>query len=546
MSKSIKSYAQQLVARKGDGAVFGLQMLLDDEKALTRKYAVQALGQLSWSNVETLIRNALSDPAASVRKEAVSLLAAHGGEAVLEDIQFVAHNPAEAKSVASTARVALQKLERNHQVSDSEGNAISVYEFNRSINELVSFEHVRVEGEVSGVQTSSFGSHQWLFFDLKDEEKEAKVRCMSTVFVLRKSQISLVDGMRVIVNGKPRLSVKSGRFGISVNTIELSGEGELLKAFELLKKKLDAEGLFQPERKRALPRFPQHIGLITSQDAAAYRDFNKVLNARMGGLDISFTHVQVQGQSAVNEIMDALQMLQTYPLDAIVITRGGGSIDDLHAFNSEEVARTIYGSDVPVVCGVGHERDETIAGFVADVRASTPSNAAELLVPDARELEARVDRSVEGMHRALKTRERETRQRLESARSIMEGYFQRTRQRVEHRTRTLGTYMNMYQQKTDELQRRVTDHQTRLRHTTRHLVNTYKERVDAHTRLLYSFDHRENLKRGYSITRKNGKIVRKATQLQAGDALETELADGYIETEVQTIHETDESPRTAK
>ncbi len=546
MSKQIKSYAEQLVARKGDGAVFGLQMLLDDEKALTRKYVIQNLAKLSWDKVETLIRNGLYDSAASVRKEAVSVLASKGGEQALEDLKYVANNPGEAKSVASTARMAVQKLENNARVNDSEGNPISVYEFNRSINELVSFEHVRVEGEVSGVQTSSFGSHQWVFFDLKDEEKEAKVRCIGTVFVLRKSQISLVDGMRVIINGKPRLSVKSGMFGISVNSIELSGEGELLKAFELLKKKLDTEGLFSPERKRELPRFPQKIGLITSQDAAAYRDFHKVLSARMGGLDIYFRHVQVQGQSAVNEILEALRMLETYPLDLIVITRGGGSIDDLHAFNSEEVARAIYASSVPIVCGVGHERDETIAGFVADVRASTPSNAAELIVPDAGDLRRRVDNAVALMHRSLTTDVRELRSRVDTAHSVMERYFRHTREQVRQITHRLYSYMHLYEQRAADLRRRVQDMETRLEASMKQLVATYKERVDATTRLLHSFDHREVLKRGYSITRKDGTIIRNAGQLTSGDRLETELADGYIETEVKQSHETEQSSRTSE
>lgn len=542
MAQNIKSYTQQLVSRKGDNAVFGLQLVLDDEKALHRKYAVQALGRLSWEKTDKLIQGALQDPAASVRKEAVTVLATNGGEESVDVLRRIAYDDSEAKSVKDTAQAALKKREAGHQFQSEETDKpLSVYQFNRSINDLLSFETVQVEGEVSGVQTSSFGSHQWVFFDLKDEEKEAKVRCIGTVYILRQSQISLVDGMRVIVHGQPRLSIKSGMFGISVKRIRLSGEGELLKAFELLKKKLSNEGLFQPERKRALPRFPQKIGLITSQDAAAYRDFGKVLQHRMGGLDIYFRHVQVQGQSAVNEIIEAIQILETYPLDVIVITRGGGSIDDLHAFNSEDVARAIYASSIPIVCGVGHERDETIAGFVADVRASTPSNAAELIVSDARELRSQIDRSMVFMEHTLTGTLRNYTQRVDTSLSVMEGYFRRTRERVDVYTQRLTAFIDIYAQKTSELRHRTADMHTRIETAMHRLVATYRERVEATTRVLQSFDYRQNLERGYSITRKNGKIIRKAADLSPGDVVQTEMADGYIQTQVKQTYETKQS-----
>ena len=213
-------------------------------------------------------------------------------------------------------------------------------------------------------------------FTLKD--KESNVRCFMTVWDLK---AEIEDGMMVKVSGRPTLTQKWG-FSFNLKSVQPAGEGALRRAFVLLQKKLTAEGVFSIERKRSLPRFPQHIALITSREAAAYSDFIKVLNARVGGLKISFIHTQVQGEKAPQQIIEALEAANTglTDLDVIVLARGGGSLEDLQAFNDEMVVRAVAASRTPTIVGVGHERDVTLAELAADVRASTPSNAAELLV----------------------------------------------------------------------------------------------------------------------------------------------------------------------
>lgn len=204
----------------------------------------------------------------------------------------------------------------------------SVSEFIDAANELLAFE-VWIEGEVSGFNISQ---NKWVFFDLKDKEG-AKVGCFMGAWTLREA---IEDGMKIRVRGVPKLYGKTGRFSITVQEIQLVGEGALHRAFELLKAKLEKEGLFAPERKRKLPRFPARLGLITSREAAAYTDFMRILNNRWSGLEINFFHTQVQGEEAAPQLVLAINYFnkEMPNLDVLVITRGGGGLDDLAAFNS--------------------------------------------------------------------------------------------------------------------------------------------------------------------------------------------------------------------
>ena len=238
-----------------------------------------------------------------------------------------------------------------------------------------SFPVIQVVGEVSSFKVSQ---DKWVFFDLKDSD--GTINCFMSLFNLR---VSIEDGMKIMVVATAKLT-KWGRFSLTVQQIKPIGEGSLKKAFELLRIKLEREGLFAPERKRALPKLPERIGVISSTDAAGYEDFIKIINKRFCGLNIKVYHTLVQGLDAPEQIIQGLEYfneLETPP-EVICILRGGGSMDDLAAFNDELLTRKIASSRVPVLTGVGHEIDTTLADLVADVRASTPSNAAEILVPD--------------------------------------------------------------------------------------------------------------------------------------------------------------------
>jgi exodeoxyribonuclease VII large subunit len=247
--------------------------------------------------------------------------------------------------------------------------------FNQSLE--LSFPIVSIAGELANFRVSK---NKWIYFDLKDEY--ASVRFFGTVYNLPGP---LEDGLMLQVSGNPRLHPLYG-FSLTVQNIRPVGEGSIKQAAALLEAKLQAEGLFALERKRTLPYPPDRIGLITSGESAAYADFIKVLGERWGGVVIEHIDVQVQGEVAPGQIIAAIEHFnqQATPPDALVITRGGGSADDLAAFSVEQVVRAIAGSRIPTLVAIGHEVDLSLAEMAADQRASTPSNAAELLVPDRR------------------------------------------------------------------------------------------------------------------------------------------------------------------
>ena len=234
---------------------------------------------------------------------------------------------------------------------------------------------VAIEGEVASFKVNQ---GKWVFFDLKDEQ--SSVGCFMSLYSLR---VPIQDGMKVIVTASPKLT-NWGKFSLTVRAVRPVGEGALKKSFELLKAKLEGEGLFAPERKRPLPQVPHHIGVISSTQAAGYADFVKILNDRWGGIKIDVAQVQVQGEAAPDQTIRAIRYFneQAELPEVLVVIRGGGSADDLSVFNDELLVREIAASRIPTLVGVGHEVDTTLADYVADVRAATPSNAAQILVPD--------------------------------------------------------------------------------------------------------------------------------------------------------------------
>lgn len=257
----------------------------------------------------------------------------------------------------------------------------SVSDFIALTNQTLEFAYpsVEVEGEIASFKVNQ---GKFVFFDLKDTG--GSVGCFMMVWQLR---TGLEDGMKVVVTATPKLT-QWGKFSLTVRTVRPSGEGSLKKSFELLKAKLEKEGLFAPERKRVLPEIPRHIAVISSTQAAGYADFMKIVNDRWGGLKIDVAHVQVQGAGASDQMIKALEYFNSREElpEVIVIIRGGGSADDLSAFNDEPLVREIAMSRVPTLVGVGHEVDISLADLAADARAATPSNAAHILVPDRNEI----------------------------------------------------------------------------------------------------------------------------------------------------------------
>ena len=521
--KDLETYFQQLITQKDSSAIYTISIFLTHKKASFRQKAVKAMTAFSFSQIKNYIIPLVNDPSITVKKEVITLLAqAEDSESkvLLENLQTSVTD----ERLRTHLERTLKTLKRQ------ESGVITVAQCITWINDLIYTEEIQIEGEVSSFQMSHYSGNKWIFFDLKDEEQESKLRCFSNIFVLRKSGLSLDDGMRIIVTGKARVSLKSGMFSIQVSAIELSGQGQLLQAFQALKNKLSAEGLFLESRKRELPQFPQHIGLITSRDAAAYSDFLKVLNHRMGGLDISFHHAQVQGSQAVTSILKALHRLNHIPeIEVIVITRGGGSIDDLHAFNNEEVARAIYASSKPILCATGHERDETIAEYVADLRGSTPSNAAELITPHRQDLlqylestEYRLNNSIhQRLQNYYRSINRQTtpliqavtqmRQNIHQVLFRFQHHLQTTQSRIHHKQEHLQTITK------------------NLPHTISHYQQKALQQLTYQERYLVSHLPQHTLNRGFSLTRYKDTIITDGASLSSGERIETELAQHHVQ-----------------
>lgn len=288
---------------------------------------------------------------------------------------------------------------------------LSVSEYIALTNQTLEFAYptVEIEGEVASFKVNQ---NKYVFFDIKDAG--ASVGCFMMVYALR---VPIEDGMKVIISASPKLT-QWGKFSLTVRAIRPSGEGSLKKSFELLKAKLENEGLFAPDRKRPLPLDPKHIGVISSTQAAGYADFIKILNDRWGGVTIDVAHVQVQGAGAPDQMIKAIKYFNEREVlpEVLVIIRGGGSADDLSAFNDEQLVREIASSRIPTLVGVGHEIDQSLSDFAADRSAATPSNAAQIVVPDKQEVIRSVRASVRGllprMDRIIEDQQSDVRQRL--------------------------------------------------------------------------------------------------------------------------------------
>lgn len=375
----------------------------------------------------------------------------------------------------------------------------SVSEFRDELNELLAQAVVTIEGEIAEYQLSQ-GKFVW--FSLVDQD--ATVKCFMMAFQVH---VDIQNGMKVRVVGAPSM-FKKGQLVFKPRTIELVGDGSVQKALEALKKKLQAEGLFDEGRKRSLPTMPEHIAIITSRDAAAYTDILRILHNRWGGLHITLIPAQVQGRGAVESIVSAFAEARTVPhLEAIILARGGGGADDLAAFNTEEVARAVFGAHVPVIAAIGHERDVTIVDYVADVRASTPSNAAERIVPDKIEIEAMIEHYMNACETRMTHRLAQERMRIDTAIHVASRTF----------TQASGAVVRVID--------RVYAQQAEFTHTLARMHDAVEQR-QARIRALHPL---RVLERGFTLTvDEAGAVIRSKQQVQSGARIRTRTADGQF------------------
>lgn len=376
-------------------------------------------------------------------------------------------------------------------------DAITVSEFNSLLNQTLTFAYpeVVVEGEVSSFKINQ---GKWIFFDLKDEHN--LVGCFMTIYQLK---TELEDGMLIRVKATPQLT-KWGKFSLTVKEVELAGEGSVKRAFEMLKSKFEKEGLFLEDRKRELPLYPQRVGLVTSNQAAAFNDFITILEDRWSGLDVEHIQVQVQGPSAPDQISKAIEHMNMFgSYDVLVVIRGGGSAEDLQAFNSEEVVRAIYASNIPTLVAIGHEDDITLSELAADVRGATPTDAARRLVPDKNELLEKIG--------AIQLRNFNMLEGISAkGQSVLDSFYYSIEARINNMRHTAAD-----------------SHTRSINSIDRHMQAVLSV-IQLQRKLLKSLDPSAILSRGYSITRVNGKVIKSSDEYISGAELMIQLHKGQI------------------
>jgi len=418
------------------------------------------------------------------------------------------------------------------------------------------FTDVSVQGEISNCRPATSGH---IYFTLKDER--AQVRCVFFKQQQRGMRFRPEDGLKVTVRGSVSVYEARGEYQIYVESLEPLGRGALQVAFEQLKKKLDAEGLFDPARKKALPLLPSRIGLITSPAGAAVRDVVRILKRRFPNVHLSLFPVHVQGEGAAEEIVQALAHFnRKRSADVILMVRGGGSIEDLWAFNEEKVARAIASSVIPVISGVGHETDFTIADFVADVRASTPSAAAELVVQTRREFDKHVADLRESLESLVRYRLLELsrrvhelagrrgfrrpldllRQRRQRADELTSRLALGLRARLElSRKRLTAAHLRIarfdFRAKVAALRLRLEKQSHDLGARAERLLRLKRERWQGLTLQVQERSPLKVLERGYAIaTDMAGVALRDVNQVLVGDEVRIQLHRGRLTTEVKS------------
>ncbi|MBI3313527.1 MAG: exodeoxyribonuclease VII large subunit [Candidatus Omnitrophica bacterium] len=395
----------------------------------------------------------------------------------------------------------------------------TVSQLNREARFLLEsqFASIWIEAEISNFKRHSSGH---FYFTLKDSQSQ-----ISAVFFSRQNQylkFEPKDGLQVLAMGRISLYEARGQYQFYIERLEPKGMGSLQLAFLQLKEKLEKEGLFRPEHKKPIPRFPRVVGVVTSPTGAAIRDILNVVNRRFQGTRVLLNPVRVQGDGAAAEIAKAIEQMNLLPeIDVLIVGRGGGSLEDLWAFNEEIVARAVYRSKIPIISAVGHEIDWTICDLVADLRAPTPSAAAELVVQNREELCSRMVEYQSRMRSAISGLLETNKERLEA---LEQSYaFKQPAQLIEQ-----------YAQRLDELFRQLLNYSKTVLGHKKHLLQNLAGKLHALSPLAI-------LERGYSLTfKEDGKLLKDLQHVKIGNSITTKLRKGILHSKVTKIIEVKE------
>ena len=396
--------------------------------------------------------------------------------------------------------------------SEKDVKIYSVDEITTHIKNLLEknnlLQNVRVRGEISNFLHHNSGH---MYFDLKDEN--SIIRCVFFRNVNNQLKFKPEDGAEVIVNGQIDVYKKRGTYGIIVKEMELAGEGTLFKQFLKLKEKLEKEGLFKEKFKKPIPQIPRKIGIVTSLEGAAVRDIIKTIKKRFPHVTLIIYPSLVQGDEAKYQIVRGIEVLNQLNLDIIIVARGGGSFEDLWSFNEETVARAIFKSKIPIITGIGHEIDFTIADFVADKRAHTPSAAAELAVPNILEINNILSNFKKLLYKDL--------------RKIRENYTQRIKSIKERSVfKRPHILIEQYLQIIDGEKEQIIKIFMNENEIFKKDLEIFKEKINA-------FNPKAILKRGYSITMFGTEIIKSVKTIKSNDIILTVLGDGELKSKIE-------------
>lgn len=370
---------------------------------------------------------------------------------------------------------------------------------------------ILISGEVSNFKRYPSGH---CYFTLKDAQ--ASLKCVMFKSSADRLKFKPENGMKVVVSGSISIYERDGVYQLYANNMVPEGIGELAAAYEQLKAKLEAEGLFAPERKKALPPYPKTIGIVTSSAGAVLRDIFNVSKRRDPSIRLVLYPVKVQGDGSAEQIAQGIEFFNTrYPVDVLIVGRGGGSKEDLWSFNEEIVVRAVAASEIPIISAVGHETDFSLSDFAADVRAATPSQAAELAVPDTTLLVRRIEELTARLNSAKVKILAAKRRELKIC--LGRSFFNLPKQAIVQRRQTL-----------DDLSNSLKRWKEQIFVAKRQNVLTLVDKLDI-------LNPARNLKRGYGVVEKDKMLVHSVDQLTAGDALEVTLSDGAVTTRVESV-----------
>lgn len=460
----------------------------------------------------------------------------------------------------------------NQENYPEEDKIYTVSDYIDNLNSKLSQSGAVIKGEISSV--SFRNGHA--YFAIKDKGDESLLNCFMWARNYEMSGIELVEGMEVIIHGTPEIYKPYGKLSFRTSVIELVGEGALKKAYEMLKKKLEAEGLFAEERKKPIPQFPHKIGLITSRDGSVIGDFST--NIGKFGYKIIFIDSRVEGAAAIGELISAVDYFKDKDIDVLVIIRGGGSLESLQAFNNEMLIRKVVDLKMPVICGIGHDKDVPLLAYVADEAVSTPTAVAEFLNKSWERALDRVNHFEKIIISQYEAVLRDNEYNLENISNKIKEFYQKIfkmfekseqgikniiynfgyvlhskKEKLERASFEIGNFYKGIFAKFDQYRKNIKNDIISVSHIIRHekykiqkleesLVIRFKDSLNRAKKKLNNFEKELNqnnperqLKLGYSIATLNGKIVRSANQVKKGDVLINKLGEGKIQSEVQEV-----------